>query len=126
AKACAACHQLEGAGHAVGPDLAQVANKSSIYLLTEILDPNKNVDTRYIEYQAILKNGRTVAGLLAAETAASITLRGQEAKEEVILRSEIVELHSTGKSLMPEGLEKDLPKQAMADLIAYLMAQSKR
>src|SRR5207244_11856907 len=78
-KACAACHQLDGAGHAVGPDLAQVTSKSPLYLLTEILDPNKNVDTRYIEYQAVLKNGRTIAGVLAAETAASITLRGQEA-----------------------------------------------
>src|SRR5206468_8347421 len=86
--------------------------------------PNKNVDTRYIEYQAILKNGRTIAGVVAAETAASITLRGQEAKEEVILRSEIYELHSTAKSLMPEGLEKDLPKQAMADLIGYLTGKS--
>jgi putative membrane-bound dehydrogenase-like protein len=120
AKSCAACHQLDGAGHAVGPDLAQVANKSPLYLLTEILDPNRNVDTRYIEYQAILKNGRVVSGLLAAETAASVTLRGQEAKEEVVLRADIEELHSTGKSLMPEGLEKDLPRQAMADVIAYL------
>jgi putative membrane-bound dehydrogenase-like protein len=119
-KSCAACHQLEGAGHAVGPDLAQIANKSPEYLLTEILDPNKNVDTRYIEYQAVLKNGRVVSGLIAAETAGSITLRGQEAKEEVILRADIDEMHSTSKSLMPEGLEKDLPKQAVADLIAYL------
>ena len=88
--------------------------------MTEILDPNRNVDTRYIEYQAVLKNGRVVSGLLAAETAASITLRGQEAKEEVILRTDIDELHSTGKSLMPEGLEKQIDVPAMADLLAYL------
>jgi hypothetical protein len=61
---------------------------------------------------------------MAAETATSITLRGQEGKEQAILRTEIDELHSTGKSLMPEGLEKDLPKQAMADLLAYLKANS--
>ncbi|HWY85800.1 MAG TPA: PVC-type heme-binding CxxCH protein, partial [Gemmataceae bacterium] len=124
AKTCAACHQLEGAGHAVGPDLDQVAKKSPLYLLTEILDPNRNVDSRYVEYQAILKNGRVIAGLLAAETATSITLRGQESKEQVILRTEIEELHSIGKSLMPEGIEKDLPKQALADLISYLTGNS--
>jgi putative heme-binding domain-containing protein len=124
AKTCSVCHQLEKVGHSVGPDLAQVINKTPIYLLTEILDPNKNVDSRYIEYQAVLKNGRTFIGLLVTETSASITLRGQEGKEQSILRSEIDELHSTGKSLMPEGLEKDLPKQTMADLIAYLTANS--
>jgi putative heme-binding domain-containing protein len=120
AKTCAICHQLEGVGHAVGPDLAQLATKSPLYLLTEILDPNRNVDSRYIEYQAVLKNGRTVTGLLAAESANSVTLRGQESKEQNILRSDIEQLASTGKSLMPEGLEKDLPKPALADLIAYL------
>jgi putative heme-binding domain-containing protein len=104
----------------VGPDLAQLATKSPLYLLTEILDPNRNVDSRYIEYQAVLKNGRTVTGLLAAESANSITLRGQESKEQNILRSDIDQLSSTGKSLMPEGLEKDLPKPALADLLAYL------
>jgi putative heme-binding domain-containing protein len=122
AKSCAACHRQDGAGHAVGPDLDQVAGKSAAYLLTEILDPNKNVDSRYIEYQAILKDGRVLAGLLATETGTSITLRGQEAKEQVILRADIDELRSTGKSLMPEGMERDLTRQGLADLIAYLTA----
>jgi putative heme-binding domain-containing protein len=122
AKTCSICHQLEGVGHQVGPDLAQVANKSPLYLLTEILDPNRNVDSRFIEYQAALKNGRTVTGLLATETSNNITLRGQEGKEQTILRSEIELLTSTGRSLMPEGLEKDLPKPVLADLLAYLTA----
>ena len=124
AKTCAVCHQLEGVGHVVGPDLAAVANKTRMYLLTEILDPNRNVDTRYVEYQAALKNGRLVNGIMAGETATSILLRGQEGKEQNILRSDIDALSSSGKSLMPEGLEKELPKEAMADLLAYLSGTS--
>ena len=31
---------------------------------------------------------------------------------------------STGLSLMPEGLEKDIDKQALADLIAFIKAQA--
>jgi putative heme-binding domain-containing protein len=121
-KTCATCHRLHDTGSAVGPDLAALANKSPEYLLAEILDPNKNVDTRYIEYLAVTKAGRTFTGLLAAETATSVTLRGQEGKEQVLLRGELDELSSTGKSLMPEGLEKDLSRQDFADLIAYLAA----
>ncbi|HEX5271387.1 MAG TPA: PVC-type heme-binding CxxCH protein, partial [Gemmataceae bacterium] len=120
AKTCAVCHRLQGVGHEVGPDLAALANKSAAYLMQEILDPNRNVDSRYVEYVAQTKNGRSFNGLLASETATSITLRGQEGKEQVLLRADLDELTSSGKSLMPEGLEKDVKKQDLADLIAYL------
>jgi putative membrane-bound dehydrogenase-like protein len=119
-KTCAVCHRLGDVGHAVGPDLAAVSNKSPQYLLQEILDPNRNLDTRYLEYLAITKAGQTFTGLLASETSTSITLRGQEGKQQVLLRNELEELRSTGKSLMPEGLEKDLKPQDLADLIAFL------
>jgi hypothetical protein len=33
-------------------------------------------------------------------------------------------MHNTGKSLMPEGFEKVIDKQAMADLLAYLRQAS--
>jgi putative membrane-bound dehydrogenase-like protein len=120
AKNCAACHRLEGVGHEVGPDLAALSNKSASYLLEEMLDPNRNVDSRYVEYVAVTKAGRIFTGILAAESAASITLRGQEGKDQELLRSELDELSSTGRSLMPEGLERELSRQDVADLIAYL------
>ena len=75
AKSCSACHVLDGVGHAVGPDLAALVNKSPSYLLSEILDPSRNLDSRYAEYQALTKDERTVSGILAAETATGITLK---------------------------------------------------
>jgi putative membrane-bound dehydrogenase-like protein len=117
---CSVCHLLNGTGYAVGPDLAALQNKSPHYLLQEILDPNRNVDSRYVEYRANTKAGRTFTGLLADETATSITLRGQEGREEVLLRNDLEGLESTGRSLMPEGLEKDVSRQDLADLLAYL------
>jgi putative heme-binding domain-containing protein len=124
AKSCAVCHRLENVGHAVGPDLQALANKTPLYLLTEILDPNRNVDSRYLAYNAVTQAGRTFTGILAGENSTSITLRSQEGKEQVLLRTELDELQSTGKSLMPEGLEKELNKQDIADLIAYLTKSS--
>jgi putative membrane-bound dehydrogenase-like protein len=120
AKSCAPCHQLEAIGHVVGPDLAALANRTPAYLLSEILDPNRNVDSRYVEYQARTASGRTITGLLAGETATTVILRWQEGKQETILRGDLEELRSSGKSLMPEGLEKDIALQAMSDLLAYL------
>jgi putative membrane-bound dehydrogenase-like protein len=120
AKVCSVCHKLENVGHEVGPDLTAVVSKPAEYLLQEILDPNRNVDGRYLEYVAVTKAGRNVTGLLAAETATSITLRAAEGKEYVLLRSELDELTGTRKSLMPEGLEKDVGMADMANLFAYL------
>jgi putative heme-binding domain-containing protein len=123
AKRCSVCHRLQDVGFVVGPDLAALANKSTEYLLVSILDPSREVDSRYIEYLATTKSGRTYTGILASETATSVMLKGQEGKEQVLLRADLDELQSTGKSLMPEGLEKDLSKQDLADVMAYV-AQS--
>ena len=122
ARVCSTCHRLDGTGFGVGPDLAAVAAKSPQALLQEILDPNRNVDSRYTIYTAATKAGRTFSGLLAAETATSITLVGQEARQEVLLRADLDELQGSNQSLMPEGLEKDLSVQDASDLLAYLAA----
>jgi putative membrane-bound dehydrogenase-like protein len=120
AKACATCHKLDGKGQDVGPDLASVGDKSVEGLLTAILDPNRAVETRYINYSASTKAGLTYNGILQAETSTTITLVAADGKKHQLLRNEIDELASTGKSLMPEGLEKDLSPQDVADIIAYV------
>jgi putative membrane-bound dehydrogenase-like protein len=119
-KSCAACHRQGDVGNAVGPDLTGLSTKTPEYLLQEILNPNKNVDSRYVGYLAVTRAGQTFTGVLAAETATSITLRGQDGKQEVILRADLDELVSTGRSLMPEGLERDLSRQDLADVIAFI------
>src|SRR4029079_14800677 len=68
------------------------------------------------------KDGRTLTGILVVETATGVTMRAQQGKEETIRRSDLDQLRSTGRSLMPEGLESEIPYQAMADLIANLTA----
>ena len=79
AKTCSICHRLDKVGNEVGPDLAQIQNKSPAYLLIEVLDPNRNVDSRYVEYRATTKAGRSYSGLLHAESATSITLKRRKA-----------------------------------------------
>jgi putative membrane-bound dehydrogenase-like protein len=121
-KTCATCHPFRGVGFAVGPDLATVVDKEPEWLLTAMLDPNQAVDARYLSYVATTKNGLLLSGLLANESGNSITLKGPDGKQQTILRGNLDDLVSSGKSLMPEGLEKELPPQAVADLIAYLRA----
>jgi putative heme-binding domain-containing protein len=122
AKSCATCHKLGDVGQNVGPDLASVGDKSVQGLLTAILDPNRAVEPRYINYAATTKAGKSYNGIISSETSTSITLVGPDGKSQQLLRNELEELTSTGKSLMPDGLEKDLTPQDVADVIAHIRA----
>ena len=121
-KACASCHRLDGVGVEVGPDLAALKDKAAEALLVAILDPNRAFEARYEGYSVEAKDGRVLAGLIAAESAGGVTLRLQEGKEETLPRGEIHAVAGSARSLMPEGLENDLTPLDLADLIAYLSA----
>jgi putative heme-binding domain-containing protein len=117
---CAACHRIGELGVNVAPDISDSRVKTSAQILTDILEPNRAIDNNYISYVVVTHDGQSLTGILTAETANSITLKQAEGKSTVLLRSEIETLRSTGVSLMPEGLEKNIPLQDMADLVAFI------
>ena len=119
-KRCANCHALEGLGHAVGPNLGEARNKPWSALLVALLDPNQAVDQRYVTYTAVGADGRTHQGILSAETDEAITLKAAEAKTTTIARADLDELIGSNRSLMPEGLERDLTPQDVVDVLALL------
>jgi putative heme-binding domain-containing protein len=117
---CLACHQMQGQGYRVGPDLSGIASRPAAALLEDILDPSKEVSPDFINYTLITKGGQLLSGLLVSETATSIRLRRGEGAEDAVLRREIDELRASGKSLMPEGFEQTITPQDMADLLHFL------
>lgn len=119
-KHCSACYRLDGQGYDLGPNLRSLSDRRPEPLLRSILDPNASVDGKYITYLAVTDDGRVFTGMLASETGSSITLVNQGNKRTTILRNRLEALQSTGKSLMPEGLERELSPQDLADLIAYI------
>jgi putative membrane-bound dehydrogenase-like protein len=119
-KNCATCHKVAGIGIDVGPDIADSRTKTESALLVDILNPNQAIDNNYINYLVTTKQGRTLTGLLAAETASSLTLKRAEGQTDAVLRQDIDMIESTGVSLMPEGLEKTISFQEMADLLKFL------
>src|SRR5439155_18716552 len=105
-KNCATCHRIAGVGIQVGPDISDTRVKTPEALLTDILNPNQAIDNNYVNYTITTKNGRSLTGIIVAETASSVTLRRAENQSDVVLRQDIDEVVSSGVSLMPEGLEK--------------------
>ncbi|HTI49837.1 MAG TPA: HEAT repeat domain-containing protein, partial [Planctomycetaceae bacterium] len=121
-KVCSVCHRLDNVGTEIGPNLATVQNRGAEAILMNVLDPNREVNPQFVNYLLQTTEGKTISGLVAAETATSVTLKRQENATDTVLRVNIEELRSTGQSIMPEGLEKQLDPQALADLIAYLLS----
>ncbi len=119
-KRCATCHKWQGEGASVGPDLNTLTDRSPTTLLTSILDPNLAVEPKYQAYAVTTEDGLVLSGMLVEETAASITLADAGGKLIPVARQDIAELRATGKSLMPEGLERDLTLESLADLLALL------
>ncbi len=97
-----------------------MTDRSTEALLIAVLDPNRDVDSRYLAYNAALVDGRVLNGLVASESGNALTLRSQDGKEETVLRNDLEELRGTGQSLMPEGVEKDIPPDDLADLLAFV------
>jgi len=121
-KRCATCHKIGDVGKQVGADLAALKDRSTDAMLTAILDPNKAVESKFFSYTAVTTEGRTFSGMLLNETGNSITLSGSDGKEQSVPRTDLDELVCSNKSLMPEGLEKDLTPQQLADVIAFVQS----
>jgi putative membrane-bound dehydrogenase-like protein len=119
-KLCASCHRLGNEGVDVGPDLAALNDKAPESLMIAILDPNRAFETRFAAFAIATVDGRVLTGLIASESATAVTLRQQDGKESVLLRSDIQEMTASGQSLMPEGVEKDVKPADLADLIAFI------
>jgi putative heme-binding domain-containing protein len=85
-----------------------------------VLAPNQEVNPQYVNYIVLTRDGRQLTGMISAETATSVTLTRAENQSDTVLRIDIDELRATGASLMPDGFESQIDKQAMADLLEYV------
>lgn len=119
---CVACHVAEGLGNPVGPDLAALTDRSPESMLVAILDPNRAVEDKFVNYSLTTTDGSAVYGVIADESANTVTIRQADGSTRAVPRHEIATMNSSGLSLMPDGFEKILTKPQLTNLLAYLTA----
>jgi hypothetical protein len=122
---CAKCHTHSGEGAKVGPDLTGMAVHPKEHLLIEIIDPSRSVEGNYRQYVVTTKAGKVLSGLLSSETRTTVELLDAEAKLHKILREDIDEFQASTKSLMPDGFEKQLSRDDLANLLEFLTQRGK-
>jgi putative heme-binding domain-containing protein len=117
---CAQCHRMHGEGQEVGPDITVNGRSSFEQLLSNVFDPSLVIGTGYQATTVVTKRGQVLAGLVVEDTPQRVILKQQGGKLETIPRKDVEEVSLSKVSLMPEGLEKQLRPQEIADLFAYL------
>ena len=119
--ACTLCHSAEGQGGHVGPNLGKIgAIRSARDLLESIVYPSASFARGFEPYSIATQDGRVHSGIIARESSEAIELVAPDRSQVRLPRSAIQELAQSRVSIMPQGLDAQLDRQELADLIAFL------
>ncbi|MDG1875143.1 MAG: c-type cytochrome [Mariniblastus sp.] len=117
---CVRCHQVDGTGGEVGPELSGVAIKRNRkYLLESIVDPNKEIAEGFAQIKVQTDEGELHTGIVKRETDEFLVLLDADGKE-ILIEQDAIEGKKQGQSSMPDDLIKQLTKKEVRDLVEYL------
>jgi uncharacterized repeat protein (TIGR03806 family) len=120
---CQNCHQIEGKGRKVGPELSHIGKKyNKSQILENLLDPSKVIEEKYVAYVVQTTDGKTRTGVVAERGRDSVTLVDAQGNMETIAFKKIEAFEPQKKSLMPDSLLRDLTAEQAADLLAFLQS----
>ena len=120
---CVSCHRMDREGYAVGPDLFDISRQTKENILLHIVVPEYEIAPGFASYVLETNDGRTLLGVISSETPESVTVRQPGGQQDTILRPQIRSIKASAFSLMPQGLEKVMQPQELADLLAYLRGE---
>jgi len=121
--ACSSCHAIGYLGGHVGPDLTSIGQiRTERDLLESIVYPSASFVRSYEPYIVRTKSDEDYNGVLRKDSPEEIILATGPTTEVRIARSEIADLRPSTVSVMPAGLEQQLSKQELSDLVAFLKA----
>jgi putative heme-binding domain-containing protein len=119
--ACSTCHTVRAEGGHVGPDLSRIgAVRNGRDLLEAILFPSASFARGYEPFTVSTVDGRVYTGVMARESADAIVLTVSARIEVVLPRAEIDAIQPARVSVMPQGLDANLSRKELTDLVAFL------
>jgi putative heme-binding domain-containing protein len=119
-RVCINCHSLGAEGANLGPNLAGVGKRLDSYKLVEsIVDPNAQVDEKYLSTLVVTEDGRSITGLLVSESPEEVVIFDGK-QQNRIATSEIEERLKLKQSSMPEGLAATLSPNELLDVVEFL------
>ncbi|HCS51072.1 MAG TPA: dehydrogenase [Planctomycetaceae bacterium] len=124
---CAKCHQVNGQGKEIGPDLSEIGKKLSKQAMFEsILYPSAGVSHSYETYTAVTFDGNIINGLLISQTDEEISLKNADGFVKTIPTDDVDELVKQDISLMPADLQKVMSEEELVNVVEYMMTLKKK
>ena len=120
---CAMCHRYGKEGFALGPDLVTIKTTGREKILTNFINPNRELTANYVAYVITTIGGEEIVGLLGDETTTHVRVKLPLGQERLLPRTQVKGMRSLGQSIMPAGLEAGLTKQQIADLLEFITGQ---
>ncbi len=122
-KTCALCHQIDGKGVVIGPQLDGVGGRGLERLIEDILDPNRNVDSAFRSSTFVLTDGEVMSGLFRREEGESLIVAESSGKEISFPKKQVKERRESESSLMPDNFADVLSAEDFNHLLAYLLSK---
>jgi putative membrane-bound dehydrogenase-like protein len=123
AKNCVQCHQVDGKGGVVGPQLVGLSKRGVDRLVEDILDPNRNVDPAFRYSTLILKDGRLITGLQKRVEGEVLVFNDTTGKEVAVEKKQIRQRIESPSSLMPSNFDEIIRPEEFNNLVAYLLSK---
>ena len=119
--ACASCHKIGYVGGLVGPDLTSIGQaRTERDLLESVVYPSASFVRSYEPMVVATKSGDEYSGVIKKDAPDEIVLATGPNTEMRIARSDVTEMRPGTVSIMPQGLDEQISRQELADLVAFL------
>jgi putative heme-binding domain-containing protein len=121
--ACSSCHSIGYVGGKVGPDLTRIGQiRVERDLLESIVFPSASFVRSFEPVALALRDGKIVSGIVLSESSDELVLATGPNEQARVARADVEEMRPGTVSVMPAGLDQQLTKQELADLVAFLKA----
>jgi cytochrome c oxidase cbb3-type subunit III len=118
---CVSCHQINGRGGRLGPDLSRIAAAQTSQVLTRaIRDASASFTPTYEPVTIVTREGDQIRGTRKSEDAFSIQIMDTRQRLQGYLKANLRDVTRDKKSLMPDYGPDRLSDSDLNDLLAYL------
>lgn len=123
---CYRCHQVDGRGGRVGPDLSTIASAGDRRRLVEsILAPSREIAPQFVSWRVARTDGTVFTGVLLESTADGTILFGDADGRRIAVKpDEIADRRPQQTSIMPDNLAATTTVQELRDLLAFLRGRA--
>ena len=123
-KNCMICHQLDGKGKVIGPQLDGVGARGLERIAEDVLDPSRNVDAAFRLSVVKLESGQIYNGLKRREEGEQVVFADAKGEETSLSKKDIKSIRETQNSLMPDGFAEAISPEDFNRLMAFLLSKT--